>query len=97
MHSSGVAHCDIKGQNVLVSRDGVLKLADFGAARQFTTGLYANNLASKSTKTKASGGVFGTPAFIAPEAIRCTIDFDDKADVWSLGCVLAEMLNCTEK
>ena len=96
LHSSGVAHCDIKGQNVLVSRNGVLKLADFGAARQFTTGLYGDGNPSKSQRNKSNGGVFGTPAFIAPEAIRCTIDFDDKADIWSLGCTVVQMVTgCT--
>jgi serine/threonine protein kinase len=78
LHKQGIIHRDIKGQNILVSKDGRIKLADFGAAR----------LLSNITKGPA---LFGTPAFLAPEVItdtRC----DTKADVWSLGCTIIQMI-----
>jgi serine/threonine protein kinase len=79
LHNQGIVHRDIKGQNILVSKDGRIKLADFGAAR----------LLKNITKGPA---LFGTPAFLAPEVItneRCDI----KADIWSLGCTIIQMLS----
>eukprot|EP00949_MAST-11_sp_MAST-11-sp1_P004518 g4518.t1 len=87
LHESGVAHMDIKAQNLLVTSNGAIKLADFGAARNFTS-----RQQQKIGNDHTSGGVFGTPAFIAPEAIRHAIDFDDKADIWSLGCTVVQMV-----
>ena len=87
LHESGVAHMDIKAQNLLVTSTGAIKLADFGAARNFTS-----RQQQKLGNDHTSGGVFGTPAFIAPEAIRHAIDFDDKADIWSLGCTVVQMV-----
>eukprot|EP00944_MAST-04C_sp_MAST-4C-sp1_P007767 g7767.t1 len=79
LHKQGIVHRDIKGQNILVSKDGRIKLADFGAAR----------LLINITKGPA---LFGTPAFLAPEVItneRC----DMKADIWSLGCTIIQMIS----
>ena len=79
LHKQGIVHRDIKGQNILVSKDGRIKLADFGAAR----------LLINITKGPA---LFGTPAFLAPEVItneRC----DVKADIWSLGCTIIQMIS----
>ena len=79
MHSRGVAHRDIKGANVLLSNDGVLKLADFGASIYF---------ARPSSDDRRA--LEGTAHWMAPEVIR---DQDEdvktdwcKADVWSLAC-----------
>ena len=84
MHSRGVAHRDIKGANVLLSDDGVLKLADFGAA------IYFARLNSSDRRT-----LEGTAHWMAPEVIK---DQDEdtktdwcKADVWSLACTFIEM------
>jgi serine/threonine protein kinase len=79
LHRQGIIHRDIKGQNILVSKDGRIKLADFGAAR----------LLSNITKGPA---LFGTPAFLAPEVITNTRS-DPKADIWSLGCTIIQMLS----
>eukprot|EP00946_MAST-07B_sp_MAST-7B-sp1_P003879 g3879.t1 len=80
LHSHGVIHRDIKGQNILVSKHGILKLADFGAAQTFDG---------------IGGGkrhaLCGTPAFVAPEIIL-EVGHDDRADIWSLGCTIIQML-----
>ena len=70
---------DIKGQNILVQHR-ILKLADFGAAQTFDG---------------IGGGkrhaLCGTPAFVAPEIIL-EVGHDDRADIWSLGCTIIQML-----
>ena len=73
-HSRGMVHLDIKPANILINRDGQVKLVDFGVAR--LTGDLSNK----------PGG--GTPAFAAPEVISGARDFDARADIYSLGVVL---------
>ncbi|CCW67857.1 unnamed protein product [Phytomonas sp. Hart1] len=78
LHSKGIAHYDLKGDNLLVDPSGTLKLADFGTAQEIN---------SKKGVTK----IAGTAYFIAPEVvIQGTSDF--KSDIWSVGCCVIEML-----
>jgi len=79
-HSKRVVHRDIKGKNILVDRTGCLKLADFGSAKAF-----------QSNKEKvAPGHTYNyTPLWTAPEVL--TGDYNNKVDLWSLGCVIIEM------
>eukprot|EP00759_Apiculatamorpha_spiralis_P000002 PhF_6_TR10000/c0_g1_i2/m.15221 len=81
LHSRNIVHRDLKSENVLISR-GVAKVADFGSAR-VTSGT-RNELA-------------GTPFFIAPEIIAEGAPGDSRSDVWSLGCVMWEMLTKGQK
>ncbi|MFZ1863484.1 MAG: protein kinase [Polyangiales bacterium] len=87
VHSAGVVHRDIKPQNVYLVRRGkdedFVKLVDFGIARV----LHAENVASTTTQ---SGRVFGTAAYISPEAATGD-DTDHRSDIYSLG-VLAYQL-----
>ena len=78
-HARGVLHRDIKTSNVLLAPDGSAKLGDFGIAR-----LPGSHL----TQT---GAMLGTPAYMAPEAIRGK-GVDERSDVFSLGVVLYELL-----
>ncbi|TVU44852.1 hypothetical protein EJB05_04313 [Eragrostis curvula] len=78
----GSIHKDIKGANLLVDINGVVKLADFGMAKHLSTA--APNLSLK-----------GTPYWMAPEVVRATLDksvgYDLAVDIWSLGCTIIEM------
>jgi len=81
-HQQGIVHRDLKPANVLLSNDGVLKIADFGLAKQ---------LDGDSTATK-TGTVLGTHNYMAPEQGRGDKDVGPPADVYALGSILYEML-----
>uniref|UniRef100_A0A0E0JZ70 Protein kinase domain-containing protein n=1 Tax=Oryza punctata TaxID=4537 RepID=A0A0E0JZ70_ORYPU len=80
VHGAGIAHCDVKGRNVLVGADGRAMLADFGCARWM------------AAEDCNAGGVTirGTPMFLAPEAARGEAQ-GTAADIWALGCTVIEM------
>jgi serine/threonine protein kinase len=94
-HAAGVLHRDIKPSNLFLSSqtDGkqVVKLIDFGVAkfRGPQEGLGAEEEAAL-TKTEV---LVGTPRYMAPEQLRSSRDVDARADVWSLGVILAEFLH----
>jgi mitogen-activated protein kinase kinase kinase len=77
LHKNSVVHRDIKCGNILLTTEGACKLADFGAAAQLDI--------------LASNHRMGTPLWMAPEVLLET-DFDWRADIWSLGCTVIEML-----
>lgn len=79
-HERGLVHRDIKPANIMINEDGQVKVADFGIARAVN--------AETVTQTAA---VFGTAAYIAPEQAQGE-EVDRRTDVYSLGCVLYEML-----
>jgi eukaryotic-like serine/threonine-protein kinase len=79
-HAAGLVHRDVKPQNLLLDRDGTLKVADFGIARG----------GAGATLTQA-GTLLGTAAYMAPEARRGDAA-TAASDLWSLGAVLYELL-----
>ncbi len=81
VHAAGIIHRDLKPQNLMIGPDGVLKLVDFGLARN------AGDL--KLTKTQA---FVGTPVYMSPEALAGRKDLDARTDVYGLGMVLYEIL-----
>jgi response regulator RpfG family c-di-GMP phosphodiesterase/tRNA A-37 threonylcarbamoyl transferase component Bud32 len=78
-HSQGVIHRDIKPSNIMVSRDGVIKIADFGVAR-----LESSNL----TQT---GDLIGTPSYMAPEQFAGEIA-DPRTDLYAVAVIFYELL-----
>lgn len=87
LHKNGVAHRDIKGENILVSQDtGVAKLADFDQAK-VVQGTLRSSAGGNNANTLA-----GTPYWIAPEVLTQEEGYNPfKADIWSAGCTCAEM------
>ena len=81
-HKRKVIHRDIKGKNILISNNGDIKLADFGSAKLADTTLGRN-------KFTPSLNYNYTPLWTAPEVLHG--DYDDKIDIWSVGCVIIEM------
>jgi serine/threonine-protein kinase len=85
-HKQGVIHCDTKPENVMLTADGGLKLLDFGVARTLTAP--DNSTLGARTQTNVFSG---TPAYMAPEVLNEQRP-DCRADIFSLGVVLYEML-----
>ncbi len=82
-HSLGLIHRDVKPKNIMINKDGVVKLADMGLARETS-----DIKAAKHEQGKA----FGTPYYIAPEQIRGLVDIDGRADIYALGATLFHMV-----
>lgn len=80
-HNNKIVHRDIKPQNILVSDDGTIKVADFGIARAVTS----------STVTIAGANVIGSVHYFSPEQARGSY-VDTRSDIYSLGIVIYEML-----
>lgn len=82
-HAAGVLHRDLKPENVIVSKDGVAVITDFGIARALSE--------DEAGKT-AAGAFVGTPAYMAPEQVEGAGDLDARADLYALGAMLFELL-----
>ncbi len=82
-HSQGLIHRDVKPKNIMITKDGTVKLADMGLARAVSD--------AQAAKAEA-GKAFGTPYYISPEQIRGEVNIDFRADIYSLGATLYNML-----
>ena len=82
-HAEGALHKDVKPENIFLSGSGAL-LMDLGVARAITRSI-------DETMT-GSGLTLGTPVYMSPEHARGGVEIDGRADLYSLGCVLYEML-----
>ena len=84
-HAKGVLHRDIKPENVFLAREGnarVPKLLDFGIS----------HISSQNNRMTVDGTAMGTPAYMPPEQIRGARDIDARADIWSIGGMIFEMV-----
>jgi len=82
-HSLGLVHRDVKPKNIMINKEGIVKLADMGLARETSDVKAAEN---------EKGKAFGTPYYIAPEQIRGLTDIDGRADIYALGATLFHMI-----
>jgi serine/threonine protein kinase len=86
-HEHGVVHRDLKPENIIRSRDGRLKILDFGLARSRDGSLGSAPGAVRLTET---GAILGTPAYMSPEQLRGE-DVDFRADVFAFGVLMYEL------
>ncbi|HET9129368.1 MAG TPA: protein kinase, partial [Terriglobia bacterium] len=89
-HEKGIVHRDLKPANIKVTRDGVVKVLDFGLAKVGELASYADP-ANAITMSSETGVILGTAAYMSPEQTRGE-KLDRTTDVWAFGCVLYEML-----
>lgn len=84
-HDKAIVHRDIKPENILMSVDGSVKIADFGLSRILGNENHQHSLTGTHQ-------VMGTPRYMAPEQLENTHNVDHRADIYSLGVVIYEML-----
>ncbi|MCO6436082.1 MAG: serine/threonine protein kinase [Phycisphaerae bacterium] len=82
-HRVGLIHRDVKPKNVMLTKEGIVKLADMGLAREVNDYV---------TATAEAGRAYGTPYYISPEQIRGEITIDGRADIYALGATFYHMV-----
>ena len=91
LHSRSIIHRDLKGDNILISGEGI-KLSDFGTCKRLKD--FTGTMEAATTQART---MIGTPLWMAPEVISGSGEGKDgygtPADIWSVGCVMVEMIN----
>lgn len=98
LHTQGVIHRDIKGANILSTKEGLIKLADFGVATKLNESRKSDSVVPALDSKEVARDVIrpnvtvGTPYWMAPEAIRMTGQESSACDIWSVGCTVIELI-----
>lgn len=87
LHNMDIIHRDIKGANILVDNKGTIKISDFGISKKLEASNILNGAANNKHRPSLQGSVF----WMAPEVVKQT-SYTRKADIWSLGCLVVEMM-----
>jgi len=96
-HSAGIMHRDIKPENIMLRRDDLVKVLDFGLAKNTESSLTSTTPEQSTVEwfETDAGMVLGTSAYMSPEQTRGQT-VDERTDIWSLGVVLYEMVTGTQ-
>jgi len=93
-HRAGIIHRDLKPSNIKITPDGVVKVLDFGLAKDLGVEKFGSDVSKSPTMTGGGtvvGVILGTAAYMSPEQARGQ-PVDKRTDIWAFGCVLFEML-----
>jgi Tol biopolymer transport system component len=90
-HGQGIIHRDLKPANIKLSRDGTVKVLDFGLAKALSSDAAPSAGPTITGTALPAGTIVGTPAYMSPEQAR-GLALDKRTDIWAFGCVLYELL-----
>jgi calcium-dependent protein kinase len=89
-HERGIAHRDIKPDNIMVAESGEIKIIDFGVSKQFK-GFYSNKINEININTKDMWTRTGNYVYCAPEIFEGG-GYNEKVDIWAAGVLMYQML-----
>jgi serine/threonine protein kinase len=84
-HAKGIVHRDLKPSNIIITSDNVVKIVDFGIAKVMPS------VKEQTQDLTQTGELFGSPLYMSPEQC-CGESIDSRSDIYSLGCIIYEML-----